>query len=379
MAGRHHLTGNKMKTSHAVRLLAVIAVAGSSWAAGVADGERSSAYRRDLEEAAAILQGAGEVRARYDYVVTGAVNLVVGWKSRDDVGQGYISLGRTTGPARIETIRLLMGSDPAKAPLGINRWGAAFEVFQTDQGSSSFFGFMNASNSESMSASREELRREGQNGQHTFRGIISHADGRRAVSVAIPIISSTNFTIHQLPLAQQAVMSGLQKADRAPRLLDFQSASECPDGMGFLFSVRELINASLAGGKVPVSRPYIYNARRYRLVLEKCEPVEDLKVSVHFRGASQRIERRYRQLREGRFRAFNLESGEQTEFKVAYGSSGRLKGIPVQIEYRPNWWFRVTLNLNPTLQQCSIGDTCRSTSTAIDGSGGRSAPVRQTS
>jgi hypothetical protein len=368
-----------MKVTRVVWLLAFLPIAGSLSTPGITEVDRLSTYRRDLEKAAASTQCAREVCARYDYVVTGAVNLVVAWKSRDDVGQGYISLGRTTGPDRIETIQLLMGSDPAKAPLGINRWGAAFETLHLDDGSSSFFGFMNASNNESMSASKEELKREGQTGQHTFRGIISHADGRRAVSVAVPVVSSMDFTLHQLPLARQAVMTGLQNSDRPPRLLDLQSANQGAEGMGFLFAVREVIHTNLSGGNIPVCRSYVYNARPYRLVLEKCVPVGELKVSVDFRGVSQSAVRHYRKLREGRFRIFNLESGEQTEFRVIFGSAGELRGVPVQIEYRPNWWFRVTLNLNPTLQHGPTGDTCRSSSRASGGNGESSAPVPQTS
>ncbi len=48
-----------------------------------------------------------------------------------------------------QMIQILFGSDPAKAPLAINRWGGGTEVLRgQDSGepaSSAFFGFMKSS------------------------------------------------------------------------------------------------------------------------------------------------------------------------------------------------------------------------------------------
>ncbi len=114
----------------------------------------------EIEEAARWVTLPEKVGVRYDYEVTAAVRFLLFWVSRDDVGQGYIQMGAMSGTPAMETIQLLMGSDPAKAPLGINRWGAASEVWGPEDHSSVFFGFMKASESDSAAAARAELSKE---------------------------------------------------------------------------------------------------------------------------------------------------------------------------------------------------------------------------
>lgn len=309
---------------------------------------RSAACRAGLEEAAAWVHSASRTAVQYDYIVTAAVRFLLLWVSRDDVGQGYIRIGTQSNDPQLETIHLLMGSDPAKAPLGINRWGAAVEVLRRRDGSGAFFGFMKASKGESASAAREELSRENQAQRYQFEGIIGRVGGGRAVSTAVPISSGVDFTLHQLPLAEQMVMEQLKIASRPPRFLDTQSLEGCSTGSGFLFTVRELISASLSEQRPPITRCFIYHARRYLLTLDSCEPEAELKIALKLRGSEKTIEKTYQDLRQAHFRVLNTGSGQRTDFRVIFGNSGHLRGVPVQIEYQPNWWFRVTLNLNPT-------------------------------
>jgi hypothetical protein len=35
----------------------------------------------------------------------------------------------------------------------------------------------------------------------------------------------------------------------------------------------------------------------------------------------------------------------KTDFSVLLGTTGELRGVPVQINYQPNWWFQIVLNL----------------------------------
>jgi hypothetical protein len=46
-----------------------------------------------------------------------------------------------------------------------------------------------------------------------------------------------------------------------------------------------------------------------------------------------------------RFMVFNHESKERTTFELLVGTTGELRGIPVQIVHQPNWWFQAVLNL----------------------------------
>src|SRR5215472_8507270 len=42
-----------------------------------------------------------------------------------------------------------------------------------------------------------------------------------------------------------------------------------------------------------------------------------------------------------------LNDEEENAISLVLGTSGSLRGIPVQIRYQPNWWFQVILNLCP--------------------------------
>jgi hypothetical protein len=69
---------------------------------------------------------------------------------------------------------------------------------------------------------------------------------------------------------------------------------------------------------------------------------------VKLRAAPGRLERTYHDLFEARFVIMNLSSGAHYPFSLAYGRSGALRGVPVQIGYQPNWWFKLVLSLKST-------------------------------
>ena len=305
----------------------------------------TSSVSPEIEEAAKWVSLAPKVGVRYDYEVTAAVRMLLFWISRDDVGQGYIQTGAMPGNPAMETIELVMGSDPAKAPMGINRWGAASEVWRQDNHSGVFFGFMKASQNDSVGSAREEISKEKDTQKYQYNGIISQMNSGRAFSAVVPISSATDFTLHQLPLAQQMVLQELKSHARPPRVLDARSLEGCSTGIGFLFTVRELIDGVLDANRSPNTRCYVYHARRYMMTLKDCEPVKEMKVALKLHGASRKVERIYRDLKRADFTVLNTQSKERTDFEVVFGSAGELRGVPVQIEYQPSWWFRVTLNL----------------------------------
>ena len=88
--------------------------------------------------------------------MTCKLRLLFFWAGRDDVGGGYVRIGKASGEERQQMIQILFGSDPAKAPLAINRWGAGTEVLRSaDSGqpaASAFFGFMKSSKGQSVLA-----------------------------------------------------------------------------------------------------------------------------------------------------------------------------------------------------------------------------------
>src|SRR5450432_621654 len=132
---------------------------------------------------APILEALGWVRSiprdltEFNYVMTVRVRLLFFWAGKDDVGGGYIRMGVSKTDPRQELLQVLFGSDPAKAPRAINRWGAGTEVVwhkdpvvhptkSDDVTASAFFGFMKSSKGKSVSEMQDELRKEKNGGEH---------------------------------------------------------------------------------------------------------------------------------------------------------------------------------------------------------------------
>jgi hypothetical protein len=309
--------------------------------------EPATEYRRQVDEAARLVSAAPRAAIQYDYVVTAAVRLLLFWVSRDDVGQGYIRIGTHPDDPSMEVVQLLMGSDPAKAPLSTNNWGAVTEIWRPSDSSGAFFAFMKAPKDDSMATAKDEVAREKEKGRYQYQGVISRVLKDRLVSMTVPISSATDFTLHQLPLAQQMVLEQLKTASRLPRTMEVSAANGCASACGFLFAVRDLIAAAPSGRRAPIHSCYSYLSWSYRLSILSLEPLRELKVSLKMRGASNRLERTYGNLSRAEFRVVNLKTGNPTDFKMIFGTTGALKGIPIQAEFQPNWWFRVTINLNP--------------------------------
>jgi 2'-5' RNA ligase len=89
----------------------------------------------------------------------------------------------------------------------------------------------------------------------------------------------------------------------------------------------------------------MYNARLYTLTLQRVDPVATKAVHVTLKEPGRKIDQTYRDLKEAQFQINNEESGVKTDFSVLVGTSGELRGVPIQINYQPNWWFQIVLNL----------------------------------
>jgi hypothetical protein len=284
---------------------------------------------------------------QYDYIVTAGIRLLFFWYSRDDVGSGYLREGMGEGENPPRVMQLLMGSDPVKAPMKINRWGAAIEMYRPQEHAGAFFGFMKPSKGKSVAEMKGEIERESEDQRYLFEGIIARLDPKRALSVTVPIRSPLDFTIHDLAAAEKMVYDNLQEAPGPFRVLEGEALRGCGAVPGFLFTVRALIDSALEGQRIPAKRCYAYNGRAYSMQLEQLRrvPRKSVRVSRHDRRAQ--VNATYEDLREGDFRVVEDATGNSEKFQILFGSSGRLKGVPVQVRYQPNWWFRITLNLDP--------------------------------
>jgi hypothetical protein len=194
------------------RLLSCSAVLGLLFLPGGRCAEPRSPDTRVIQAALESVRIVPDGAVEYDYVMTARVRLLLFWVGKDDVGGGYIRRGRSTDDPRKEFFQVLFGSDPSKAPRAINRWGAGTEVSvhqsaespvngTDDIVSSAFFGFMKSSKGKSASEMQDELRKEKDDGAHSFTGILSTVEKDHATSLVVPLQSNVDFSFGQYEIA----------------------------------------------------------------------------------------------------------------------------------------------------------------------------------
>jgi hypothetical protein len=317
-------------------------------------GAPDTADQSAIQEAARWIRHENRIETEYRYVMTCKVRFVFFWGGRDDVGGGYVHIGKAAGDERQQMVQILFGSDPTKAPLSINRWGAGTEVLRSqDSGqptSSAFFGFMKSSKGQSVLAMRSELSNEKSNGTHLFEGVISRVDQDRALTTSVPYKSNQDFDFTQYGEAEKAALHELEN-DPARHVghVDGAAGQPCPRVGEFLTTVLQLMNDATAGHSTPESLCYIYNARHYTATLTGVQPVAAKNVHVQFHANAGTLDRAYRHLQNAHFEVMCRETGTKATFDILLGTEGNLRGTPVQINYQPNWWFQVVLNLIPNV------------------------------
>jgi hypothetical protein len=296
------------------------------------------------------------VDAQFDYIMTARVRLLLFWVGKDDVGGGYIRRGRLSQDPASDVIELLIGSDPAKAPRAINRWGAASEIAHKPSGSgqgvesSTFFGFMKLSSGTSAADMEKELAREKRGGSFLFSAIINQGERNFDFAKVVPFSSETDFTIHQFDQAKSMVFDRLLGPEGHLKEIDSKEVLACGRREGFLESVAELVESAVNGKETgrettPPSLCYFYNGVHHQLTLAQVTKVPSESVKLALRDEPHDYFRSYQNLVLARFENFDQTTRKKTEFELLLGTEGSLRGVPVQIRYQPNWWFQAILNL----------------------------------
>jgi hypothetical protein len=318
----------------------------------------STSDRQPITEALEWLRATPQHVVQYNYGMSARVRLLLFWAGKDDVGGGYIRRGVSAEDPRKEFFQVLFGSDPAKAPRAINRWGAGTEISwhkqpvnlsfsqaQDDVTASAFFGFMKSSRGKSAAEMQQELKSEREAGQHSFTGILSRVEPASAFSLVTHLESDTDYNLHDYDEAEPVMLERLTTSSQPIRSLE--EDSRCPRAEEFLASVAELIDAALAGHKGPESRCYVYDAQENILTLEHISPVNVLPVQLHGPHDSLLLDTSYSNLLELDYVSTHKATAKKVYFSIFVGTQGKLRDVPVQIRYQPNWWFQVVLNLLP--------------------------------
>jgi len=274
---------------------------------------------RVAARAAASSTAAGQVE-RHHYTIGARVRpLVVFWIARSDVGDAIVTRRRAPGEAAYS---LLIGSDPARTPLHINRWGYIEEEIRGAE--ARLLGLMTQSDEESMQQAETNVRVQ-PSGRHPFKVIHATADGERAQARVAAIDLPQDYTFRQvrvvLDVAERAAAGGNLRVLRLP-------PGTRP---GFLAALADAMHA-------PAERPitYVYYGRLYELRRVRSRTIPNLQIARHSYGAAIAAD----------FLITSTHDGEQTKFSMTYGTEGAFTEVPLSVVYQPRWWMQVELTID---------------------------------
>jgi hypothetical protein len=248
--------------------------------------------------------------------------------TRDDVGGARISWSGTQGTD--ESLELLIGSDPERAPMGINRWG--FVAEKTIDGTTELTGLMTDTDDHSIDAARNNAAAMGAN--HLFRSIRATVRDGEATSIVSNVAAGDVTYRHY-----QALL------DRLPPMNEATGKKRASVGAntdpGFLIAVRRMVQQSVAECQargrvnVPTRRRFIYGGNLYDLTLAQAPGVKDAVVNDQSYGPAI----------DGQFQIRNVATGFVTSFSMLFAASGVHAETPLRIVYRPRWWVELELQL----------------------------------
>jgi hypothetical protein len=264
--------------------------------------------------------------AEYRYDVSVRIRAVIFSITRNGVGAARIVRGTSRDGAR--SYELLIGSDPARTPMGINRWGYVAET--VDGSTAQLVGVMTESEEQTVAEATASVK--GQAGNHRFKAILGSVDGREASALVVRAGFPENFTFRDV----ETVLARLPEGSPTARL-------RIPDGThpGFLGAVADIVHASVEtfsrSGRGPeqMRRVFVYDRGLYDLTQTSSRVLADLRLAS----------RSYGRALDGQFEVRNRTTGDTSSFRIAYGIDGRVAEVPVRVVYRPRWWFEVELTL----------------------------------
>jgi hypothetical protein len=267
---------------------------------------------------------------RYHYSITGRVRPLLFWISRESVGDAVVTRRRAPGEAHYS---LLIGSDPGRAPWGLNRWGYIEEDIRGD--AARLIGLMVESDEVSIAQVATSVQKPPSNG-HTFKVIQATIDQARASSVVTSIVSSEDYTMRQVRTMLDLALG--EHTGGQARVL------QLPPGTrpGFLAAVAESMHrhieqphaASLTESQAPLN--FVYHGRIHQLRQTHIHEISNLRIGNVSYGRAARVD----------FTMTDSVDSEPTRFSMTYGTEGLFAEVPLAISYQPRWWIQIDLALD---------------------------------
>jgi len=267
------------------------------------------------------------------YRMSGHIRPLLFWISRDDVGDGRLAwrLG-ADGSAGWDFV---LGTDPARAPRRLNRWGYIAEEAKGRRGS--LFAMMSSEEEDSLGEVNDNADR-GATGGGEFKAVRARVGAGVSEARVSRVRTPRVMTIGEVDELVVQAQVHLEKTKLTTVELD--------DGVrpGFLVAVAELVDANVRAyqaGAADVGErtspiPYVFGDKLYSLVL----------TSTRRQDAFRDGDERYANVVRAKFEIRTRATGDRTDFELVYGLEGELAGVPVLITFQPRWWLRVQLHLD---------------------------------
>ena len=263
------------------------------------------------------------ITKEHTYKMSGRVRALLIWIGRDDVGSGVI---RWRGTGDDHAYQLLIGSDPAKAPAKLNKWGFLAEEIRA--GECAVVGVMSKDSESRLS----DVKADAKGGGRPFNTIRSRITQREAYA-RLAVLQAPN----TLTYRDADTVLKLALGDRSTETRTIGR----PEGVrpGFLSSVAEVMRTTAGyasrGAPIPPNTvTYIYGDRLYELRLLNATSMAKF---------VDRDGRSFEKVIRGRFETGRQGVRPGSRFELVFGTVGPLAGVPILISYQPNWWFHVEL------------------------------------
>ncbi len=283
-------------------------------------------------QAGPLALGTLPVVAEHRYRIAAKIRpLLLFWIGKDDVGGARIRWRKGDGDAR--GYDALIGSDPARAPRKINRWGFILE--EIGPAGANIVGIMKKSDEETLEEAKSRTAAEAK-GAVVFKMIQSTVSQTEAVSRVTVSTVPRDYSYREFA----AIVDVLSKETAPPKI---QRTPVPPGGRpGLLSAVIELLHDGVETvkrtGKAPGRKGliYVYYAKQYNLT-RVSSAVER---NVTYGGVV------YPKLLKSEFEVRARTETWSESFTIVCGLDGALAEIPVFLTYQPRWWFKAEMVLD---------------------------------
>jgi hypothetical protein len=261
----------------------------------------------------------------YRYRMSAAIRPLLFWIGDSDVGGARIVWREGRNGRR--GYEFLLGSDPARAPRRINRWGWVKE--EAGPGGAIQVGLMRKTDEQTVDQAKAQV---GFEGEYVFKMIRTRIEDGEARSENTVWLVRDDYTYYDLPTL-------LHLVDGPPQGPPKVNEAALPPGTepGFLFAVADMVDKAVAAAtREPrellhdTATRFNFNAVVYDLRLREAKWEE----------ASEYGGRPFTHLVRLDFESHNPVLDTTERFTLVCGTEGHWKGVPVYVKYQPKWWFK---------------------------------------